>query len=139
MCSLLALEALCRMFFLLMLRRPPRSTRTDTLFPYTTLFRSTPMTLLITLPTWQPVSGLVGSLEGFKVAGLCARQPTPRLWKLNESVLMITKDPKECDGEAARLMTFAERLSWGMTMTLSTTEKPEERVVGKEWGRTWRD
>src|SRR3546814_296294 len=29
--------ALC---FFLMIRRPPRSTRTDTLFPYTTLFRS---------------------------------------------------------------------------------------------------
>src|SRR3546814_5368631 len=28
------------MFFGLMLRRTPRSTRTDTLFPYTTLFRS---------------------------------------------------------------------------------------------------
>src|SRR3546814_16260636 len=28
------------MFFILMIRRPPRSTRTDTLFPYTTLFRS---------------------------------------------------------------------------------------------------
>src|SRR3546814_3039858 len=27
-------------FVLLMIRRPPRSTRTDTLFPYTTLFRS---------------------------------------------------------------------------------------------------
>src|SRR3546814_11556142 len=27
-------------FFFLMRRRPPRSTRTDTLFPYTTLFRS---------------------------------------------------------------------------------------------------
>src|SRR3546814_18129262 len=26
-------------FFFLMIRRPPRSTRTDTLFPYTTLFR----------------------------------------------------------------------------------------------------
>src|SRR3546814_10394412 len=26
--------------FILMIRRPPRSTRTDTLFPYTTLFRS---------------------------------------------------------------------------------------------------
>src|SRR3546814_5299795 len=26
--------------FFLILRRPPRSTRTDTLFPYTTLFRS---------------------------------------------------------------------------------------------------
>src|SRR3546814_17792276 len=28
------------MLFFLMIRRPPRSTRTDTLFPYTTLFRS---------------------------------------------------------------------------------------------------
>src|SRR3546814_13106597 len=30
----------CTAFFFLMIRRPPRSTRTDTLFPYTTLFRS---------------------------------------------------------------------------------------------------
>src|SRR3546814_476378 len=30
----------CLFFFFLMIRRPPRSTRTDTLFPYTTLFRS---------------------------------------------------------------------------------------------------
>src|SRR3546814_19502244 len=28
------------LFFFLMIRLPPRSTRTDTLFPYTTLFRS---------------------------------------------------------------------------------------------------
>src|SRR3546814_6875909 len=32
----------CFVFFFLMIRRPPRSTRTDTLFPYTTLFRSGP-------------------------------------------------------------------------------------------------
>src|SRR3546814_14470546 len=31
---------LCNYVFFLMIRRPPRSTRTDTLFPYTTLFRS---------------------------------------------------------------------------------------------------
>src|SRR3546814_6466453 len=31
---------LCASLFFLMIRRPPRSTRTDTLFPYTTLFRS---------------------------------------------------------------------------------------------------
>src|SRR3546814_14765711 len=37
-CSVLILFLL---FFFLMIRRPPRSTRTDTLFPYTTLFRST--------------------------------------------------------------------------------------------------
>src|SRR3546814_8717984 len=33
------LGTFCLLFFL-MIRRPPRSTRTDTLFPYTTLFRS---------------------------------------------------------------------------------------------------
>src|SRR3546814_7402465 len=32
--------------FFLMIRRPPRSTRTDTLFPYTTLFRSPDATAL---------------------------------------------------------------------------------------------
>src|SRR5881409_3757391 len=31
-----------RFFFFLMIRRPPRSTRETTLFPYTTLFRSLP-------------------------------------------------------------------------------------------------
>src|SRR3546814_10274574 len=30
----------CTVLFFVMIRRPPRSTRTDTLFPYTTLFRS---------------------------------------------------------------------------------------------------
>src|SRR3546814_17338398 len=30
-----------------MIRRPPRSTRTDTLFPYTTLFRSVAMTFML--------------------------------------------------------------------------------------------
>src|SRR3546814_954119 len=35
--------------FFLMIRRPPRSTRTDTLFPYTTLFRSK------LSPTYRPL------------------------------------------------------------------------------------
>src|SRR3546814_4171041 len=43
---------LCTCLFFLMILRPPRSTRTDTLFPYTTLFRSpTPP-----LPTQSPQS-----------------------------------------------------------------------------------
>src|SRR3546814_12392233 len=37
---LVRLVTQCYSFFFLMIRRPPRSTRTDTLFPYTTLFRS---------------------------------------------------------------------------------------------------
>src|SRR3546814_14743968 len=36
----MAVYVLDVLFFFLMLRRPPISTRTDTLFPYTTLFRS---------------------------------------------------------------------------------------------------
>src|SRR3546814_19597457 len=36
-----------------MIRRPPRSTRTDTLFPYTTLFRSLPGADLAVLFTHQ--------------------------------------------------------------------------------------
>src|SRR3546814_16424363 len=39
-CVLLMLFLFYYCFFFLMIRRPPRSTRTDTLFPYTTLFRS---------------------------------------------------------------------------------------------------
>src|SRR3546814_11909622 len=41
--AVLDIELLWSDFFFLMIRRPPRSTRTDTLFPYTTLFRSRPL------------------------------------------------------------------------------------------------
>src|SRR3546814_8938232 len=40
-----------------MVRRPPRSPRTDTLFPYTTLFRSTPRTLGV-------IANVGGAIEG---------------------------------------------------------------------------
>src|SRR3546814_1850344 len=36
----LSMVYIAHFLFFLMLRRPPRSTRTDSLFPYTTLFRS---------------------------------------------------------------------------------------------------
>src|SRR3546814_15102042 len=41
-----------------MIRRPPRSTRTDTLFPYTTLFRSsgTPSLRFARLSPWNPIT-----------------------------------------------------------------------------------
>src|SRR3546814_9105575 len=44
-----------------MLRRPPRATRTDTLFPYTTLFRSV---LLIALITAAATISVVRGLDG---------------------------------------------------------------------------
>src|SRR3546814_1204142 len=56
LCRLLILHCL---FFFLMIRRPPRSTRTDTLFPYTTLFRS-PFLKRYTVFNADQVEGLDG-------------------------------------------------------------------------------
>src|SRR3546814_7439802 len=47
-CLYMCLLYIC--FFFLMIRRPPRSTRTDTLFPYTTLFRSVAAVQFILCP-----------------------------------------------------------------------------------------
>src|SRR3546814_19065609 len=63
-----------------MRRRPPRSTRTDTLFPYTTLFRSTKSdlrgaddrkTLEATIATYVPDAQVFDSHEpGFSLASI---------------------------------------------------------------------
>src|SRR3546814_10502159 len=54
-----------------MIRRPPRSTRTDTLFPYTTLFRS----VLVSTPI-PPTSTSTVSPSFMKIGGL-REKPTP--------------------------------------------------------------
>src|SRR3546814_7371735 len=60
-----------------MLRRPPRSTRTDTLFPYTTLFRSSEdgfRLFLVLLRKQEPrVIGVA-----FRILGSCFRRSTGR-------------------------------------------------------------
>src|SRR3546814_601264 len=65
--------------FFLMLRRPPRSTRTDTLFPYTTLFRSAGAGLCPALR-----SCLRPGLRSW-VAG--ALKPRPSSWSRRESLI----------------------------------------------------
>src|SRR3546814_15493978 len=47
LCSEVYFEIMCFCVLFLMIRRPPRSTRTDTLFPYTTLFRSEGLRTLV--------------------------------------------------------------------------------------------
>src|SRR3546814_13992422 len=73
-------------FFFLMIRRPPRSTRTDTLFPYTTLFRSPDLVRRLArrldaeeVGTAQPGvgDGHVGGGAG-EPAGGAAQQPGAR-------------------------------------------------------------
>src|SRR3546814_18308683 len=61
-------------FFFLMIRRPPRATRTDTLFPYTTLFRSLLPMLTLGIPGSPTAAVLLG---GLLIWGL---QPGPMLF-----------------------------------------------------------
>src|SRR3546814_12411435 len=70
-----------------MIRRPPRSTRTDTLFPYTTLFRSrarvgvrAPDAVATRIGVRHEVHVPVGGLQGFGLAG--AEVVGPRLLEL---------------------------------------------------------
>src|SRR3546814_9722739 len=51
-----------------MIRRPPRSTRTDTLFPYTTLFRSPGAAVFI-----FPVEGFENAFASQRAAATCAK------------------------------------------------------------------
>src|SRR3546814_2552612 len=59
-----------------MIRRPPRSTRTDTLFPYTTLFRSSP----IEWPFWSGILAVLVATPLFQTR----RDVAPRLEQRSE-------------------------------------------------------
>src|SRR3546814_7503344 len=59
--------------FFLMIRRPPRSTRTDTLFPYTTLFRSNAEPALIVCEPAREA----------EMAEIAARHGAPRVLTLD--------------------------------------------------------
>src|SRR3546814_12361472 len=60
MCLYLFISAIVVCFFFLMIRRPPISTRTDTLFPYTTLFRSRRRGVAARPPRRPAVQGRAG-------------------------------------------------------------------------------
>src|SRR3546814_5868905 len=63
-------------FFFLMIRRPPRSTRSDTLFPYTTLFRSVPVLPggIVTFRRWRAVP----DAKHMRIVYQKIRVPNPR-------------------------------------------------------------
>src|SRR3546814_4387624 len=52
-----------------MIRRPPRSTRTDTLFPYTTLFRSVAILHLVAHAGFKALLFLAAGVAGEQVGG----------------------------------------------------------------------
>src|SRR3546814_3701611 len=83
-----------------MIRRPPRSTRTDTLFPYTTLFRSSEFSKIVT-SKGEPSK----SADGYAVTlavELYAGKPVDA-WEGNA----WTERGREMEEEALRLYAFA--------------------------------
>src|SRR3546814_13354326 len=89
-----------------MIRRPPRSTRTDTLFPYTTLFRSQHFRLGFTMIERQALAKILqGCVSGRECDGRILRghkahsgnhNPRIRAW-----LLSVGKDSTACSYSAA--------------------------------------
>src|SRR3546814_14166203 len=76
-----------------MLRRPPRSTRTDTLFPYTTLFRSTQVRLRSAAVKTRPEN----SFEVFSPSLSVERGETPTMLAARAAFDKAGLGPKDID------------------------------------------
>src|SRR3546814_14022652 len=106
----------------LMIRRPPRSTRTDTLFPYTTLFRSgglrmtRPVTHIIRLLKWGRILARHGALRGIETAP----QTPPGVKRLCRIARLGTIQPKTPDYAAAFQAIGPAAVKLGQTDRKST-------------------
>src|SRR3546814_7972140 len=71
-----------------MIRRPPRSTRTDTLFPYTTLFRSadSPHPTLITMSI--TVTVVIPTYNRPQVTGRAVRSVLAQTYAIHEIIIV---------------------------------------------------
>src|SRR3546814_2060782 len=86
-----------------MIRRPPRSTRTDTLFPYTTLFRSSAI-LFATATAAMGVICLAAGLQGW----LRSRATTlDRVMLLVAAALFVVPRSEEHTSELQSLMRIS--------------------------------
>src|SRR3546814_6036132 len=123
--------------FFLMLRRPPRSTRTDTLFPYTTLFRSTEAQdwaemLLRMYARWAEARGykteLVeespGEEAGLKSVTIRVIGPNAYGWLKTESGVHRLVRISPFDSQARRQTSFAS--VWIYPVVDRSEEHPSE-------------
>src|SRR3546814_14463452 len=121
----------CFVCFFLMIRRPPRSTRTDTLFPYTTLFRSAVAARCAPNRQRCPGSRLRLTADGVRNRWRCGGR-RPRAGALAGAA--ATPDARTSGGRHAEwLGTVARR--WPQS---GRRRRSEERLVGKECVSTFR-
>src|SRR3546814_11924779 len=124
-----------------MIRRPPRSTRTDTLFPYTTLFRSdrfgTAQTQVLASGEKLGRENCLG-LAYDSVHGAVGRELAPDIVRL----LILTEGKLRSTQVAQRLSKCKMKLD-PMEIVAGATQgalqqRSEERRVGKECVSTCR-
>src|SRR3546814_15022190 len=127
-------------FFCLRIRRPPRSTRTDTLFPYTTLFRSVEQQAVE--PPQRPVR-VRARVEPRRVAGPC--RPRPQHAVVPAGAAAGLHAPHHVGhAEAvvelpARLPALADFEQRGAQFeAVAEADRSAERRGGKGWRRTWK-
>src|SRR3546814_11906736 len=104
-----------------MIRRPPRSTRTDTLFPYTTLFRSDPV------GARKHIAGLAG--EGIADLGL---RDQDRELAADRDQFHVAEQLARAEPGAVEDQSFGERRDLGGRSEAAPRGRSEERRVGKE-------
>src|SRR3546814_16684855 len=113
-----------------MIRRPPRSTRTDHLFPYTTLFRSTSavtvvvMAAIAAVMAWQSRNTAIETVQ---------REMTSALHGVDQSMQLVFANASD---QGKKIIPVVQR-EWGGIHVLDghTTARTEESRVGKECER----
>src|SRR3546814_15228513 len=119
--------------FYLMIRRPPRSTRTDTLFPYTTLFRSYRLADVAIDHSQDvgplPASSIATIIKVFEDAGARARASSIHVnaWfgdydKATMAAELLADDLGIDPQEQSRRVLFLGNA-------------PQGETIGKAWGR----
>src|SRR3546814_14034987 len=126
------------MLFFLMSRRPPRSTRTDTLFPYTTLFRS-----LSHAPGFRDKAPQRPKIRPCGCGSAVENSLTKFLYSVRQRLRLDRNGPTTSTPErlAHTIDALMGRQARYGTKTLIFREvrgRSEERSVGKEWVRTGR-
>src|SRR3546814_3954952 len=114
------------LFFFLMIRRPPRSTRTDTLFPYTTLFRSPIQSLNVS----ASFSYAKGKIKNGQVA--CNDFNGDGAPDQNPAAPTVAEITAAAGGDAVASCTISDRLSFAPLWTLVLTPEYTQPVTARK-------
>src|SRR3546814_15023224 len=109
-----------------MIRRPPRSTRTDTLFPYTTLFRS-----------HRHRIEMLGDLPGIDIQ-LDRGVVQPRAVKVQRQAVLARETPGPSQIVQRQDLALHGVFQRQQASAGKVEVRSEERRVGKEWVSTCR-